>query len=561
MLFLPIIERELRIAAKNWRTYYSRTFLGLFALCGLIYLLWLLQGAGAGPGLGVNILRGVSMAVFALCLFNGVNGTADCISSEKRADTLGFLFLTHLKGYDVVLGKLFAHSMQILFLVLAILPIMGVPMMLGGVSGGQLWKVVLALLNALLFGGAVGMLISTLVRNQRHAYSAAAGIVVLIAFIFPACALLAQRYSSILWLPMALQLPSPAYTLAMGFDFSFGLSTNYFWTAIALQFAISVGALSLASLLIPQCWQMRPAKPKTWKDRLNQFALGNFEQRTARRRRMLDRNPLYWLSNRERFAAWGPVIFALVTFSIATFFVWRYDLPGEEAMIVFVAAFALNDFSMRIRVASAATARLAADRQNGGLEMILSTPITVKEIVRGTWMAIRHRLLWAYLPLVFLLGAGGMALVFLGEGRIPVVFFFLVVSIGDFIVTGYVGMWTAMRVKKVQEAGGTALARVLFAPWVVWMLTMPIIYEVEPFRRWIDADDNGVLIWAGIIWTTSTVLALRSARRNIARHFRSAATDRYTFGQRTSFWEKLWNWRARLFPFNLLRVSRGRVLN
>ena len=135
MLFLPIVERELRIAAKNWRTYYSRTLLGLVALCGLIYLLWLLQGAGAGPGLGANILRGTSMAVFVLCLFNGVNRTADCISSEKRADTLGFLFLTHLKGYDVVLGKLFAHSMETLFLVLAILPIMGVPMMLGGVSG------------------------------------------------------------------------------------------------------------------------------------------------------------------------------------------------------------------------------------------------------------------------------------------------------------------------------------------------------------------------------------------------------------------------------------------
>jgi ABC-type transport system involved in multi-copper enzyme maturation permease subunit len=560
MLFLPIIERELRIAAKNWRTYYSRTGLGLVALCGLIYLLWLLQGAGAGPGLGVNILRGVSMAVFALCLFNGVNRTADCISSEKRADTLGFLFLTHLKGYDVVLGKLFAHSMEILFLVLAILPIMGVPMMLGGVSGGQLWRVVIALLNALLFGGAVGMLVSTLVRKQRGAYSAATGIVVLVAFIFPACAVLAQRYSSIPWLPMVLQLPSPAYALAMGFDFSFGLSTNYFWAAIGLQFAVSVGALSLASLLVPHCWQMKPSKSATWRERVSQFALGNAKQRTRRRRRMLDRNPIYWLSNRERFVAWGPIIFALVTFSVAGFFVWRYDLGGEEAMIVLVAAFAINDFSMRIRVASAATARLAGDRQNGALEMILSTPITVREIVRGTWMGIRHRLLWTFVPLVLLLAGGGMALVSLGEGRISVVLFFVVLSVGDFITTGYVGMWTAMRVKKVQEAAGTAVARVMFAPWVVWMLTMPIIYEVEPFKRWIDADDNGVLIWAAIIWVTSSVLAYRSARRNLRLHFREAATDRYNFDRRSGFWERLWNWRLRLFPFNLLRWQ-GRVLN
>lgn len=276
---------------------------------------------------------------------------------------------------------------------------------------------------------------------------------------------------------------------------------------------------------------------------------------------MLDRNPIYWLSHRERFAAWGPIIFAVVTFSVAAFFVWRYELSGEEAMVAFVAAFAVNDFSLRIRVASAATARLAPDRQSGALEMLLSTPISVQEIVRGTWMAIRHRLLWTYVPLLLLLTGGGMALVFLGEGRIPVVLFFAVLSIGDFITTGYVGMWTAMRVKKVQEASGSALARVLFAPWVVWMLTMPVFYEVAPLRRWIDADDNGVMIWAGIIWVTSSVFAYRSARRNLALHFREAATDRFMFDQRAGFWERLWNWRLRLFPFNLLRLVRGRVLS
>ena len=175
-------------------------------------------------------------------------------------------------------------------------------------------------------------------------------------------------------------------------------------------------------------------------------------------------------------------------------------------------------------------------------------------------MGIRHRLLWTFVPLVLLLAGGGMALVSLGEGRISVVLFFVVLSVGDFITTGYVGMWTAMRVKKVQEAAGTAVARVMFAPWVVWMLTMPIIYEVEPFKRWIDADDNGVLIWAAIIWVTSSVLAYRSARRNLRLHFREAATDRYTFDLRRGFWERLWNWRLRLFPFNLLRWE-GRVLN
>src|SRR5256885_13337716 len=37
-------------------------------------------------------------------LLSGIRDTADCLSWEKREGSLGLLFLTDLKGYDVVLG-------------------------------------------------------------------------------------------------------------------------------------------------------------------------------------------------------------------------------------------------------------------------------------------------------------------------------------------------------------------------------------------------------------------------------------------------------------------------
>ena len=45
----------------------------------------------------------------------GLLGTADCVSSEKRDGTLGLLFLTDLKGYDVICGKLAANSVSVLY--------------------------------------------------------------------------------------------------------------------------------------------------------------------------------------------------------------------------------------------------------------------------------------------------------------------------------------------------------------------------------------------------------------------------------------------------------------
>ena len=71
------------------------------------------------------------------CLLSGVWFTADCLSEEKREGTLGLLFLTDLKGYDVVLGKLVATSLNGLYAVLAAVPILALPLLMGGVAPGE----------------------------------------------------------------------------------------------------------------------------------------------------------------------------------------------------------------------------------------------------------------------------------------------------------------------------------------------------------------------------------------------------------------------------------------
>ena len=57
------------------------------------------------------------------CLFAGRRSSADCLSSEKREGTLGLLFLTDLKGYDIVLGKLAATSLNGFYSLLAAFPV------------------------------------------------------------------------------------------------------------------------------------------------------------------------------------------------------------------------------------------------------------------------------------------------------------------------------------------------------------------------------------------------------------------------------------------------------
>ena len=65
--------------------------------------------------------------------------TADCVSREKREGTLGLLFLTPLTVLDVIAGKVAIHALRALTLFLAAMPVLGHPLVFGGVD----WRWVL----------------------------------------------------------------------------------------------------------------------------------------------------------------------------------------------------------------------------------------------------------------------------------------------------------------------------------------------------------------------------------------------------------------------------------
>src|SRR5262245_47263996 len=133
MTFLPIVERELRVACRRRGSYWMRVGAALVALLlGAWMLLWTHFGSQRRLGLGMFVA--LSVVAFLYALLAGLRTTADCLSEEKREGTLGLLFLTDLKGYDIVLGKLAATSLNVFYGLLAILPIMAVPLLLGGVA-------------------------------------------------------------------------------------------------------------------------------------------------------------------------------------------------------------------------------------------------------------------------------------------------------------------------------------------------------------------------------------------------------------------------------------------
>lgn len=110
MTFLPIVERELRVAARNRAT--SRGRVAVVLIAGVMVSFMLLTAGAGARNAGGGMFQFLSVLAFLYCLFEGTRLTADCLSEEKREGTIGLLFLTDLKGYDVVLGKLVSTSLR-----------------------------------------------------------------------------------------------------------------------------------------------------------------------------------------------------------------------------------------------------------------------------------------------------------------------------------------------------------------------------------------------------------------------------------------------------------------
>src|SRR3981081_2882487 len=123
MTFLPLVERELRIAARLISTY--RIGSAAAGIVTLVAMAMMVVGAFSRvhSQVGKAMFHTLSYLTLLLCFLEGARKTADCLSEERREGTLGLLFLTDLRGYDVVVGKLVASSLNAFYHVLGVRPV------------------------------------------------------------------------------------------------------------------------------------------------------------------------------------------------------------------------------------------------------------------------------------------------------------------------------------------------------------------------------------------------------------------------------------------------------
>jgi ABC-type transport system involved in multi-copper enzyme maturation permease subunit len=445
---LPLVHRELRSALRARKFYAWRVRVAVVEILAAA-MFAMFQGRGGGKGSSFWFLAALA---FIFCLFEGHRKTSDCISEEKREGTLGFLFLTDLHAMDIVLGKLAGALFRSFCALLAFVPILSFTLLLGGTTLGEFWRVVLVLIDSLWFSLAICLLISTLSR-ERNLTSSIVVLVILVVWPWLAGRALQAGGSGSTAYIAAL---SPLTLFTGASEAGYLHSPSVFWLGLVFVHLIGWAALFLSAAIIPRIWR---DKPNDRSQKIRPRVFGSPEVALARRTRLLDQNPMLWLAYNERRHRWFNIVFfTALLFSIALLFVDARSRGG--LFFGHVTALFILSALLFAAFASQASRSLAEAKKSGAMELLLSTPLKVADMIAGQWLALRKIFL---LPATIVFGWYLFLLATLwflepfrfngpSFGRLLQAANFTLQFLLGFFVLGWLGMWMGLTAKTANRA-------------------------------------------------------------------------------------------------------------
>jgi ABC-type transport system involved in multi-copper enzyme maturation permease subunit len=209
----PLLSKEMRLEMRTWRTFIMLS-LYLLALGGFGTIFFISMSRGLNMGytdsaqLGRSMFTFMAVLQFVLIVLLVPSLTANAISAEKQSQTFDLLVCTQLTPVGIILGKLAASLSTVFLLIVASLPLYGFIFLLGGVSPGELFILLMILMVNALFLGSVTVLFSARFKKTSAAFIAAYG---LCLFLYGATAILNAFNQSFIYMGTA----PPAHILLM----------------------------------------------------------------------------------------------------------------------------------------------------------------------------------------------------------------------------------------------------------------------------------------------------------------------------------------------------------
>ncbi len=482
---IPIIHRELLSAARSQRSRSIRLTMGSLAVIGSVLAIVLMDtfSAGGAAGAGNQLLRFVTMAAYLYCIAVGFSLTLTSINEEREQGTLSLLFLTDLRGGEIVLAKLFTRSLRTLEGLIAAMPLVATCILLGGVTPGEYARVAIGLINALFVSATLGMYISSQRLQRSAAAFLGAALALSIGVLVPFLAEVLDKGFQIPATAQTVNCLNPWYPLWMTLFVPGGATHPFFWIGLCSSFTVGLLFLAMAIRAVRSNWQDRPNEVKKLRRRRD-FQNWDFKSASrdpAHRRKLLELNPICWLNSRDRFRAIGYWIYLGVIYFTMTLCWWFLDRRGTPLPYWWLAAM-IFDIGIRTKLNQAAGIQLVEERKQGSLEMLLCAPLSLPKILNGFFLALRRQ----FVPLLLVAAALNlliMLVTILHHGQMQrsglletgtlvlIVACYLIAAASNYRALAWVGMWNGLKNKPGAALSGFGLLRVLSRPILLIFLS------------------------------------------------------------------------------------------
>lgn len=186
----PILIKDLRSRMRGARAYILLTIY-LTILAGVSLLLYAAIAGSVGDDLnaGREIGRALfftiaTVALIEVCLITPVL-TSGSIAGEKERQTYDLLVASLLTPWQIVWGKLASALAFALLLIVAVVPVMSLAFLFGGVGLTEVLIAIVGLVTTAILYAAIGLFWSALMQGSLGATSFAIGTVIVILLGIP----------------------------------------------------------------------------------------------------------------------------------------------------------------------------------------------------------------------------------------------------------------------------------------------------------------------------------------------------------------------------------------
>lgn len=421
-LFGPVFDREIRVTSRRSSSFWVRALytLGLAALATLVYFAVTVDIRFSNRG-NASALQELQMFAptlgaffvwfqFVIMSFVAATLTAGAICDERRKGSLASLLATPLTPAQIVLGKFSGRLVQLIILIAAGIPLLLAVRLFGGISPGFVLSATLLTVSTAFLHAAIALAASAKVRSSTTAASSGFATGVFWCFAPMILTLILSIGSNgprtFLLMPF-----SPYFSLGMETAASMGAFNVPFFSSHDWLFAVGyniAGCILFLSLAIARLRKIAvageselPAKkskkqPAIQTDPGATTSASGGIARTASASTALSAplsvwdNPLAWRELRQRLfiRKWHPWAVSIAALLLLAYI---YSEAGisESGVLFPVSAIILALFYFQSALIAANS--IAGERESRSLEVLLTTPLTAKAIIRAKWLGAVRR--------------------------------------------------------------------------------------------------------------------------------------------------------------------------